>query len=400
MVNKFFRLIFLSFLKRIANGSLTVYLPDGTSILYQGQNQGYDANINIKTWWVVIHAIARGNVGLAADYRDGFWTTENLEEFLLFGAYNPELIKHYGRSIFIFKMISRVLYSFRRNTVRQSKKNIHEHYDLGNDFYKVWLDKSMTYSSAIFTGQATTTDYSNNVELHQAQLQKYHYILNRMNTNNSSILEIGCGWGGFAEELCLRDRSVHYKGCTLSQPQAQYAIERNSQYNANTEIVIEDYRNLTGSYDYIVSIEMLEAVGQEYWSEYFHQIQMLLKPKGKAFIQTIIIDDNFFEAYTKQDDMIRTFIFPGGMLPCMSVLKKEFASCQLVCEEEFSFGQDYARTLRHWLCNFDQQYETIKALGFDDRFIRMWRFYLAFCIAGFISKRIDVVMLQLSKSSF
>jgi len=189
---------------------------------------------------------------------------------------------------------------------------------------------------------------------------------------------------------------VRYTGCTLSDEQNKIALNKIEQFGPRASIIIADYRELTGSYDYIVSIEMLEAVGQEYWTSYFQTIKNRLKPNGKAFIQTIVIKDEFFADYVKRDDMIRTFIFPGGILPCLAVLKEQLDICDLRCDDIYHFGLDYANTLRAWLWNFDLARDSVEFQGFDDGFIRLWRFYLSFCIAGFVSKRIDVVMLKIT----
>lgn len=395
MFNKLLKWFFLSYFKKNSQGSLTLYLPDGSSLIYQAKLSGYDAQIIIKSWWVFVHAIARGNIGLAADYRDGLWDTDNLEHLLLFGAYNNNLLQHYSSSLFLFKWCSRVLYWFHRNTMKQSKKNIHDHYDLGNNFYKLWLDETMTYSSAMFLG-SDDIEYKDRLVLKQGQINKYNFILDQLELNNVDCLEIGCGWGGFAELLLNRSESVSYTGCTLSEEQNKIALDKVKPFGSRASVIVADYRQLKGSYDYIVSIEMLEAVGREYWNSYFQTIKNRLKSNGTAFIQTIVIKDEFFAEYVKRDDMIRTFIFPGGILPCISVLREHLNSCNLYCEDIHHFGLDYANTLRAWLWNFDLARDSVKFQGFDDEFVRLWRFYLSFCIAGFVSKRIDVIMMKIS----
>ncbi len=397
MFNKLLNYLFLSYFKNINTGSLKIELPNDKIVFYQSNKPGYQAHIKIKTWWVFCHAVARGNIALAADYRDGFWDTDNLTDLLLFGATNNALMTHYSSSMLLFKLLSRTLYWFRRNTIKQSKKNIHDHYDLGNNFYKLWLDETMTYSSAMFTTDLQL-DYTDKEVLKTGQITKYNFILDKLTIDKSNItkvLEIGCGWGGFAENLLKKSDQIHYQGYTLSDEQYKIIIEKISSFSNKSSVLIADYREITGSYDYIVSIEMLEAVGMEYWAEYFKIIKNALKPNGKVFIQTIVIKDEYFDEYVKRDDMIRTFIFPGGMLPCMAELYKQFDNNGLSCSGVHQFGSDYAHTLQAWLWNFNQAQEYVMAQGFDKQFIRMWSFYLAFCIAGFVSKRIDVVMLEL-----
>ena len=264
-------------------------------------------------------------------------------------------------------------------------------YDLGNDFYQLWLDPSMTYSSAIF-------DHPEQ-DLTIAQHQKYDRILSKLdnpsNRNNpdtpTTILEIGCGWGGFAERAVMCNHKI--KGITLSHEQAIFAQERLKNTNAN--ITIEDYRHQTGLYDYIVSIEMLEAVGERYWPTFFKKLKQLLKPNGKILLQTITIADELFKQYTESTDMIRTFIFPGGMLPSEKRLHHEMNKVNLVCRDIYRFGQDYALTLKHWLHQFEKKENELSHLGFKDNFIRLWKFYLASCSAEFTTNRINVVQMEI-----
>jgi cyclopropane-fatty-acyl-phospholipid synthase len=243
----------------------------------------------------------------------------------------------------------------------------------------------MTYSSAIFN--------HTNESLESAQCNKYNRLLDKINKSRANILEVGCGWGGFAELAGLRGHKV--KGITLSNEQHGYARERTK--HLDVDIVLEDYRHQHGKYDVIVSIEMLEAVGEKYWNTYFNKLSQLINDDGQIFIQVITIDDNVFDSYRKSADMIRTFIFPGGMLPSECVLQKVATANNLQITDIYRFGKDYAKTLRIWLDVFDSRYAEIKELGFDDEFIRIWRFYLTLCSAGFDHGRINVVQLELSK---
>lgn len=373
----------LASLKKIVYGSLNIELPDGDAVLVRGTEPGYDADIRLSDWRVVANIKIKGDVGFAADYRDGFWSTNDLVTLINFGLQNDKLFSNFAGN-FIFKQFSKLLYLTKRNSLKGSKRNIQAHYDLGNDFYKLWLDPSMTYSSAIFDNDSH--------DLTLAQNRKYDRLLAKMTKANAQILEVGCGWGGFAERAAMQGHSV--KCITLSSEQALYARQRLEQ--TNTEVVIEDYRIQDGKYDYIVSIEMLEAVGVRFWPVYFKKLKQLLKPDGKILIQTITISDDIFKYYTKNADMIRTFIFPGGMLPCEKELNRQFKKSGLVCNEIYRFGSDYATTLRRWLNSFDNVYDQVKLLGFDDGFIRLWRFYLAACITGFTAGRIDVVQMELT----
>lgn len=283
-----------------------------------------------------------------------------------------------------FRKLSALGYLLRLNTLAGSRKNIQAHYDLGNDFYKLWLDPSMTYSSAIYKTQDET--------LEGAQHNKYDRILDQMNVDSGSILEIGCGWGGFAERAMERG-DFDIKGLTLSEEQKSYAEQR---LQSKAEIALEDYRIQKGKFDNIVSIEMFEAVGEKFWPQYFNQVGALLKSGGKAVIQTITINDRDFQSYKKGGDFIRSFIFPGGLLPSPSAFRTAARASGLRPENEFYFGQDYARTLEEWLKNFDAKIEEIKSLGYDEGFIRMWRLYLAACAGAFRAGHINVMQVELS----
>lgn len=371
-------------LKHIERGSISIKFPDNTSQKFSGANPGIDADITLHDWRVIAQLINKGDVGFAEDYRDGFWNTSNLENILIFALQNETVFETYAHGRFIFKRLSRLLYLTKRNSLNGSKKNIETHYDLGNNFYKLWLDPTMTYSSAIFDDGSS---------LEKAQHNKYIRLINKIKIARAKILEVGCGWGGFAE---LAGRSGHYvKGITLSNEQYEYAKNRTA--DLDIDICLEDYRHQTGQYDIIVSIEMFEAVGEKYWDGYFTKLASLIKDNGKILLQIITIDDNVFDNYRKGADMIRTFIFPGGILPCERELKKIIEKNNLVINEIYRFGSDYAKTTRLWLEQFNRSYHDIKILNFDDKFIQIWRFYLALCSAGFEFGRINVIQLELSK---
>ncbi|MDA9009636.1 cyclopropane-fatty-acyl-phospholipid synthase family protein, partial [Alphaproteobacteria bacterium] len=281
---------------------------------------------------------------------------------------------------------TRLLYAFQKNTVKGSRKNIQAHYDLGNDFYKLWLDPTMTYSSALYKTEGE--------ELAQAQLNKYDRIVDRLDRGSGSILEIGCGWGGFADRAAERG-DFGIKGITLSDEQHAYAQQR---LDGRADIVIEDYRHQKNKFDHIVSIEMFEAVGEQYWPTYFGKVKDLLAEKGNAVIQTITISEQFFDNYRKGTDFIRSFIFPGGMLPSPTRFKEEAQKVGLQVTDSFSFGHDYSTTLLEWMETFDQKKLEVLNLGFDEGFIKIWRFYLAGCAAAFSSERTDVMQIELRHS--
>jgi cyclopropane-fatty-acyl-phospholipid synthase len=382
MIDRSITYRFLKTLRHVQHGSLTVTTPDGKNHVFHGREKGVCASLVLDDWRVISFVLRRGDIGFAEAYRDGWWDSEDIAELLLFGLQNEAVLNNYIYGGWFGRVATRMAYFFKRNTVNGSRKNIHAHYDLGNDFYSLWLDPSMTYSSAIFDAQDDC--------LTEAQHRKYDRILDRLKPSGA-LLEIGCGWGGFAERA-IEKRDYALKGLTISKAQHEFASRR---VGSNAVISLEDYRHQKGLYDNIVSIEMFEAVGEKYWPVYFNQIKSLLASKGKAVIQTITIDDAYFDRYRKSGDAIRTFIFPGGMLPSS---EKFYTACNdagLMVTDEFAFGHDYALTLTRWLKNFDLKNKEIKAMGFDDKFIRIWRFYLTCCIAAFKHGRTNVVQWEL-----
>jgi cyclopropane-fatty-acyl-phospholipid synthase len=381
MFDKFVKNKLIKSLKNIHYGQLTITTPDKEILEVRGENVGYKADVEFKDWRVVVNFALKGDVGFAADYRDGYIVTSNLLELINFALQNEKFFHGYADGKFMFRQLSKLLYLTKRNSLNGSKRNITAHYDLGNNFYQLWLDPSMTYSAALFNNESLT--------LKEAQQQKYDRLLDKM-TPGTSILEIGCGWGGFATRAIERNHPI--KCITLSPSQAQYAQQQLS--NTLAQVVIEDYRNQSGQYDYIVSIEMLEAVGKKYWPTYFGKIKQLLKPGGKFLLQTIVIADELFDKYLKNADLIRTFIFPGGMLPSEKSLHDCLNMVGLESQEIFRFGKDYALTLELWLEQFRAKIAEVKQLGFDDEFIRLWECYLCACIAGFNSQRINVIQME------
>ena len=371
-------------LDKLDTGTLKLTTPDGKVRFFSGKKIGEKADITLHDWRVIKNIIQKGDIGFADDYRSGRWESNNLTRLVTLGLINRSAMDRLVVGGKIFQVISMLSYLFKVNSLRGSKRNIHAHYDLGNDFYKLWLDPSMTYSAALFT-QADES-------LKQAQDNKYDRIVNCLKQRSGSLLEVGCGWGGFSERAQAHG-DFAIKGITLSEEQHDYAQKR-LQGSAN--IVLEDYRHQQGKFDNIVSIEMFEAVGERYWSAYFKKISQLLAKKGTAVIQTITMNNQDFPRYRRGGDFIRSYIFPGGMLPSSQRFQEEASKAGLKCANSFYFGQDYARTLEHWLKTFDQKTSQIKQLGFDDGFIRLWRFYLAACIAGFKTERTDVMQVELS----
>lgn len=380
IINKFFKL-----LDHIDTGSISVTTPDGKNHSFSGSKKGAHGNIVIHDWRTIAMFAARGDIGLTEAYRDGFWDTDDLCSLLLVGLQNENTLAHYIRGGTLSNIISYLSYSFQKNTLKGSKRNIQAHYDLGNDFYSLWLDPTMTYSAALYKNENET--------LIQAQHNKYDRILDRLEKPSGSVLEVGCGWGGFADRALARnDNDYDIKGITLSKEQHAYAKK---QVQDNAHIALEDYRHQQGQYDHLVSIEMFEAVGEKFWPTYFDKMKTLLNHDGTAMIQTITIDDKHFERYRKGGDMIRSFIFPGGMLPSPERFVTNAEKSGLQVTDQFAFGEDYARTCKEWLQNFNTKHTEIKQLGFDDQFIRVWQFYLACCYAAFDVGRINVMHMEL-----
>ncbi len=399
MFNKIIFEKLLSKLDSLIYGRLKITSPDGKTYIFQGRDEGVSAHFVFHDWNVISNLVMKGDVGFAEDYRDGKWEADNLQNLIMIGLNNEGAFQSYVLGSWVGRTMSRLSYLWNTNTVKQSKQNIHTHYDIGNEFYKMWLDPSMTYSAAIYEDgkeQMSSAPIANdNAGLKEAQYNKYDRIVDVMGRNSGSILEVGCGWGGFAERASERG-DFGIKGVTISEEQHAYAQKRLGE---KADIVLEDYRHQSGKYDNIVSIEMFEAVGERYWPTYFNKIGSLLKKDGKAVIQTITIREQDFENYRRGGDFIRSFIFPGGMLPSPSRLNDEVKRAGLKVNDNFAFGQHYAKTLEQWLANFDEVKSDVLNKGFDVPFIRLWRFYLAACAAGFRSGRTDVVQIEVAHAA-
>jgi cyclopropane-fatty-acyl-phospholipid synthase len=364
-------------------GTLEFVGPDGDTVTQSGRLPGPSARFQIHDWSVLQRAAARGDIGLGEDYIAGGWDTDDVEALITYFLLNFDKVEDYANGNLLNRLLFVLLNTMvRRNSLSGSKRNIEAHYDVGNDFYALWLDETMTYSSALYGSERCT--------LADAQRNKYARILSKLEPNRSDILEIGCGWGGFAEEAANDGRRV--TGVTISPSQHAFASHRLSN---RAEIRLEDYRKTGGRFDSIVSIEMFEAVGERYWPQYFNVVGERLKSGGRAVIQTILIRDELFAGYRRRSDFIRHYVFPGGMLPSLARFKEEAAGAGLKVVDVFSFGQDYAQTLRDWSSRMRQREKEILALGRSGQFLRNWQFYLGMCAAAFAVGRTDVAQIEL-----
>ncbi len=379
-------------LSRIAVGRLAVTTPDGACRVFTGAEPGPSGDLAIRDWKAVGRMLRAAEIGVAESWRDGLIATTDMTAFLAVCEANEKVLEKvfYGNPL--VALFFRLAHAFRANTKAGSKKNIHAHYDLGNAFYALWLDRTMTYSSGLFTQGLDGS-------LEAAQEAKYERMLEALAVGpEHHVLEIGCGWGGFAE-YAARTRGCRWTGITISRAQLEFAQERIRAAGLGDRVALEfrDYRDLEGQFDRIVSVEMIEAVGERWWPAYFRTVRDRLVPGGRAMIQAITIDEAAFEKYRRTSDFIREYIFPGGMLASVERLTKEARGAGLAVHEPFRFGGHYAETLRRWRERVNQREAEIKALGFDDRFLALWRFYLHYCEVGFNAKRTDVVHLELGR---
>ena len=370
----------------IVQGSLSLGLPDGTARLLGGRAEGPAAVVDLRSWRALLRLAIGGSIGWYQAWALGEWASPDpVQLFALFGL-NREALARQARATGLSRRIKRLLHWRNRNHRGGSRRNIHFHYDLGNDFYRLWLDPGMTYSSAFFTAPGQS--------LEQAQHEKLAAILTRTNTKaGDEILEIGCGWGSFAELAVAGGRKVH--GITLSTEQKAWAEARVPQ---NARFTLTDYRDVTGSYDAVASIEMAEAVGQAYWPAYLDAIAGALKPGGRAALQVITFDDALFEDYASNVDFIQAYVFPGGLLLSEERFAALAAARGLRTEDRIGFGLDYAETLRLWRERFDMAVAAgALPQQFDSKFIDLWRYYLMYCEGGFRGGGIEVIQLTLVK---
>lgn len=380
-------------LTRIRHGRLTLVTPDGVRRQFNGPEDGPHAQLVLADWDTIPDITRGAEIALFECWRDRRLSTPDMTALLRFATRNQKALEEvfYGHPVVAF--LWRVAHALRPNTKAGARRNIHKHYDLGNDFYRLWLDPTMTYSSAIFAGDLKG-------DLVGAQHAKYDRLLDVLGVeSHHRVLEVGCGWGGFAERAAAT-RGCHVTGLTISRAQLEYAQARIKAAGLDDRVDLRfcDYRDSDGQFDRIVSIEMVEAVGERYWPTYFRTIRERLKPGGRAAIQSITIDESAFERYRRSSDFIREHVFPGGMLPSVERFAAEARAQGLeVVGEPYRFGRDYAETLRRWRRDFDAREAAIRAQGFDDAFFAMWRFYLHYCEAGFDEGRVDVVQVELRR---
>ena len=385
----------LALLSHLKHGALELRLPDGSSARYGAGATG--ACVRVSDWNVFARVLRAGDIGFAEGFIAGEWDSPDLTALLTLLVANRDELERVIYGSWWGSLLHRAKHALNRNTRRGSAKNIHAHYDLGNEFYALWLDPTMSYSSARFESDLSRP-------LAVAQHAKVRRSLEEAGvTSGSRVLEIGCGWGGLAE-IAARDFDAHVTGVTLSREQLAWARQRlaASGTAGRCDLRLQDYRDLAAAhngrpFDAIVSIEMFEAVGREYWDGYFETLRRCLKPGGRACIQSITIRDDLFDRYVRSTDFIQQYIFPGGLLPSVSRFGAQARRFGFTVERTLSFGPDYAETLRRWRASFLQREREVRGLGFDARFVRIWLFYLAYCEAAFALGNTDVVQFTLRR---
>jgi len=385
----------LRLLERLQHGTLSLQLPDGSQLRY-GNGEAPHASLVLHDWAVFSATLKSGDIGFAESYMAGQWTTNDLAALLRLFIRNRQDLEDVIYGSWLGSLFYRLRHLFHRNTKANSRKNIHAHYDLGNAFYREWLDETMNYSSAWFEGNLAG-------DMVAAQQAKVRRALRMAAVQpGHRVLEIGCGWGALAE-MAVTEFQASLTGVTLSTEQLGWGQERmrhlGAEAAARADLRLQDYRDISdGPYDAICSIEMVEAVGQEYWPTYFQSVARLLKSGGRACIQSIVIEDRLFERYLHSTDFIQQYIFPGGCLPCPAEFRRQAQAAGLKVVDELSFGPDYAETLRRWRHQFLAERTRILQLGFDERFMHLWEFYLAYCEAAFDEANIDVMQFTLRKA--
>lgn len=387
---RWFQTVF-TVLKGMRAGRLEIQLPDGRLFRAEGSEPGPSGRMNVRNPGVFARIVREGELGFAEAYMDKWWDTPDLQSLLdTLLANNTEVGRSLPGMTFV-RAYERMRHWMRSNSQRQAKKNISYHYDLGNAFYGTWLDETMTYSSALFGAQSE--------DLAKAQARKYASICDRTGLSEGDhVLEIGCGWGGFAE-FAAAERGVKVTGLTISREQHDFAKERifRAGLAEKVDIVMRDYREERAVYDGVASIEMFEAVGERYWPVYFDSVRERLKPGASATLQIITVHDQLFEGYRKGVDFIQKYIFPGGMLPSPTRLREEISKAGLTFTGSLEFGESYSNTLRLWHDKFNASWDDIQPLGFDERFRRMWNFYLTSCASCFKSGTTDVTQISMAR---
>jgi cyclopropane-fatty-acyl-phospholipid synthase len=370
-------------------GTLNVTFPSHVTLRHVGKRPGPDAVLNIRRWRTLWHMVVGGSLGLARAYMNDDCRSPDIRALLDFGLQNQEFLTKSALGSRRSRFLERIRHLRHANTRQGSRRNIAAHYDLGNAFYALWLDKNMNYSSALFTCERQT--------LEQAQNAKLARVLELLDVQpGQRILEIGCGWGPLAERL-LTNHSCQFTGLTLSAEQFGFARARLRRQagTANWDLRLQDYRDVNGKYDRIVSIEMIEAVGERYWPTYFQKLRQSLTDTGVVVLQAITIAEPRFASYQRRPDFIQRYIFPGGMLPTTEVLRREANRAGLRVVETEAFGASYVKTLAEWRRRFLRSWPEVAALGFDTRFKRMWEYYLSYCEVGFNANAIDVSFFKL-----
>lgn len=381
ITNRALKSNFLSTCERLHEGQLTLRTPEGEK--YEFGTTGPSVEMKINDWAAVSAIAAHGQVGFGEAYVQGMWDTSSIETLMVLALLNRDELGAYDHAGMFnrtkFRLVDTVL---RANTRRGAQKNIRAHYDVGNEFYALWLDEGMTYSSALFE---TSDD-----DLYRAQTRKNARALSRLG-DGEGVLEIGCGWGGFAEHAAEAGRNV--TGVTISRNQHSYA---ESRLDGRAEIQLRDYRDINGKFDNIVSIEMIEAVGARYWPQYFSTLKRNLADGGQILLQAITVKDSYFETYRKSSDYIRQYVFPGGMLLSDTVIQQQAKLAGLEVKESFAFGKDYAKTCRIWAERLSAQKPRIREMGFGEEFFRNWQYYLEICAASFAVGHTNIVQVDLS----
>ena len=381
--------IFIAVVNRLHRGRLTIYLPSGNAHRLSGSQdlidgQYFHATWNLKSFRAIQRMLRGRSIGFAESYMEGEWDSLDLTHFLQLMACNMDAMEAAISNWSLMRFWNRVQHVLRSNTRSGSRRNIAYHYDLGNDYYRHWLDRGMTYSSALFDREHD--------DLESAQENKYRKLAEQLQLQpHHRVLEIGCGWGGFAE-FAARHYGCRIVCLTLSKQQLAYASRRISKAGLSdrVELRLQDYRDVTGQFDRVVSIEMFEAVGEEYWPAYFHQLHSCLRPGGRAGLQIITIANERYDIYRSKTDFIQKYVFPGGMLPSKKKLDESILQAGLIKTSEYEFGLSYARTLANWRKTFLNNWAAVEKLGYSLKFRRMWEYYLCYCEAGFRRATIDV----------
>ncbi|WP_322893745.1 MULTISPECIES: cyclopropane-fatty-acyl-phospholipid synthase family protein [unclassified Yoonia] len=379
--------------KTMKRGRIDIILPDGRHFRAEGAEPGYVAEVHVHNADIFARTVREGDLGFCEAYMDGWWSTPDLMAFMDLMHDDMEHIYDGFPGQSLVRFYERMRFWLQNNSKKQARKNISYHYDLGNDFYRLWLDDTMTYSSAKFvTGQES---------MEAGQIEKYKSMVDQMGVvPGDHVLEIGCGWGGFAE-YAAKERGLRVTGLTISREQHDYAVKRMADAGLSDRVTIkmQDYRDEKGIYDGIASIEMFEAVGEKYWPVYFETLRERLKPGKNATLQIITVEHRRWHVYKRGVDFIQKYIFPGGMLPSPVVLREQIEKAGLQVAGSIEFGESYSQTLRRWHDTFNAKWDQVAALGFDDRFRRMWNFYLTSCAGTFHSGNCDVTQITVTRAS-